>query len=31
MSYKINDAKKTITIYAVLDQRQDYMNILNGM
>ena len=29
--YKVNTTKKVVTIYAVLDQRQDYINILNGI
>ncbi len=29
--YKINGSKKEITIYAVVDQRQDYLNIIRGL
>ena len=29
--YKVDDKKKTIMIYAVVDQRQDYINILRGI
>ena len=29
--YKVDDAKKLVTIYAVVDQRQDYMSIIRGM
>ena len=26
--YKVNEARKEVTIYAVVDQRQDYLNII---
>lgn len=29
--YKINEEKKEVTIYAVVDQRQDYLNIIRGL
>ena len=29
--YKVDDDKRVVTIYAVVDQRQDYLNILNGL
>ena len=29
--YKIDEAKKQIVVYAVVDQRQDYLNILQGL
>ncbi len=29
--YKIDDEHKLITIYAVFDQRQDYVNIMRGL
>lgn len=29
--YKINDLKKQVIVYAVLDQRQDYLNIIRGL
>ena len=29
--YKINEEKKQIIIYAVVDQRQDYLNIIQGL
>ena len=29
--YKINDEHKEITIYAIVDQRQDYLNIIRGL
>ncbi len=29
--YKINDERKEITIYAIVDQRRDYLNILRGL
>ena len=29
--YKVDDDKKLVTIYAVVDQRQDYMSIIRGM
>ena len=29
--YKINDDKREIIIYAVVDQRQDYLNIIQGL
>lgn len=29
--YKVNEVKKVITVYAVIDQRQDYLNIIRGL
>ena len=29
--YKVDEAKKEVTGYAVVDQRQDYMSILRGL
>lgn len=29
--YKINEKRKRVTIYAVINQRQDYVNILRGL
>lgn len=29
--YKVNEKEKIITIYAVVDQRQDYLNIIRGL
>ena len=29
--YKIDEVKKQIIVYAVVDQRQDYLNILRGL
>lgn len=29
--YKINEEKKEVIIYAVVDQRQDYLNIIRGL
>ena len=29
--YKVNEHQKEITIHAVVDQRQDYLNILRGL
>lgn len=29
--YKIDEKKKVVTVYAVVDQRQDYLNILRGL
>ena len=29
--YKINEAEQTVIIYAIVDQRQDYLNILQGL
>ena len=29
--YKINENKKVVTVYAVVDQRQDYLNIIRGL
>ena len=29
--YKVNEQQKEITIHAVVDQRQDYLNILRGL
>jgi len=29
--YKVDEDKKIVTIYAVVDQRQDYLSILRGM
>ena len=28
--YKVNESKKEVIIYAVADQRQDYLNIIRG-
>ena len=29
--YKVNEARKEVTLYAVVDQRQDYLNIIRGL
>ena len=29
--YKIDDREKTVTIYAVVDQRQNYLDIIRGL
>lgn len=29
--YKVNESKKEVTIYAVVDQRKDYLNIIRGL
>ena len=29
--YKVNDIKKEVIIYAVVDQRQDYLSIIQGL
>ena len=29
--YKIDDERKAITVYAVVDQRQDYLSIIRGL
>ena len=29
--YKVDDDKKLVTVYAVVDQRQDYLSIINGL
>jgi toxin ParE1/3/4 len=29
--YKVDDKKKIITVYAVVDQRQDYLSIIRGL
>lgn len=29
--YKVNEVKKEVVIYAVVDQRQDYLNIVRGL
>lgn len=29
--YKVNERKKEVIIYAVADQRQDYLNIIRGL
>ena len=29
--YKVNENEKTVTIYAVVDQRQDYLSIIRGL
>ena len=29
--YKVDDEKKEVTIYAFVDQRQDYVNIIRGL
>lgn len=29
--YKIDDAKREVTVYAVVDQRQDYLSIIRGL
>ena len=29
--YKINEIQKVVTVYAVVDQRQDYLDIIRGL
>ena len=29
--YRVNEARKEVIIYAVVDQRQDYLNIIRGL
>ena len=29
--YKVNEEKKEVVIYAFVDQRQDYLNIIRGL
>lgn len=29
--YKVNESKKEVIAYAVIDQRQDYLNIIRGL
>ena len=29
--YKIDECKQQVTVYAVVDQRQDYLNIIRGL
>lgn len=29
--YKVNEMEKIVTVYAVVDQRQDYINIIRGL
>ena len=29
--YKIDETQKVVTVYAVVDQRQDYLNIIRGL
>ena len=29
--YKIDEIRKVVTVYAVVDQRQDYLNIIRGL
>lgn len=29
--YKVDDSKKVVTIYAVVDQRQEYLSIIRGL
>lgn len=29
--YKVDEENRIVTIYAIVDQRQDYLNILNGL
>ncbi|MBA2213625.1 type II toxin-antitoxin system RelE/ParE family toxin [Sellimonas intestinalis] len=29
--YKVNEAEKTVIIYAIVDQRQDYLDIIRGL
>lgn len=29
--YKIDEGQKIVTVYAVVDQRQDYLNIIRGL
>ena len=29
--YKVDDDRKVVTVYAAVDQRQDYLSIIRGM
>ena len=29
--YKVNELERTVTIYAVVDQRQDYLSLIRGL
>ena len=29
--YKVDKIQKVVTVYAVVDQRQDYLNIIRGL
>ena len=29
--YKVDDTRKIVTVYAVVDQRQDYLSIIRGL
>jgi len=29
--YKVDDKNKLVTVYAVVDQRQDYLSIIRGL
>ena len=29
--YKVDDNKKVVTVYAVVEQRQDYLSIIRGL
>ena len=29
--YKVNDSKREVVIYAVVDQRQDYLSLVQGL
>ena len=29
--YKIDEKEKVVTVYAVVDRRQDYLNIIRGL
>lgn len=29
--YKVNETEKTVIIYAIVDQRQDYLDIIRGL
>ena len=29
--YKVDDKKKLVTVYAVVDRRQDYLSIIRGL
>lgn len=29
--YKVDDKKKLVTVYAVVDQRQDYLSVIRGL
>lgn len=29
--YKIDDEREVVTVYAVIDQRQDYLNVIRGL